>query len=136
MKKLLLILIAGSLFIGCSKNIQETPQQKQKIADAMKLAIDTIKEYDLVSDGSIKKNENDFSLALIVNESTNSIKAKELGESFVRQLKSLIPSSIEPNSSKDIGSGNYNYLIGVYGNITNNKICMGAKASSARKITW
>ena len=76
MKKLLLILIVGSLFIGCSKHIQETPQQKQKIADAMKLAIDTIKEYDLVSDGSIKKNENDFSLALIVNESTNSIKAK------------------------------------------------------------
>ena len=102
----------------------------------MKLAIDTIKEYDLVSDAAIEKKENDFSLALIVNESTNSIRAKELGENFVRLLKSLIPSSIEPNSSKDIGSGNYNYLIGVYGNTTNNKICMGAKASSARKITW
>ena len=135
MKRLWLILPV-LLIVGCSKNIQETPQQKQKIADAMKLAIDTIKEYDLVSDAAIEKKENDFSLALIVNESTNSIRAKELGENFVRLLKSLIPSSIEPNSSKDIGSGNYNYLIGVYGNTTNNKICMGAKASSARKITW
>jgi len=137
-KHLFIFLLVGVCFWGCSSTSEpeETPVQKEKIEKAIMLSIETTKSEDMVLDAAITKEGRTFSLSIIVNESTNSILAKNLGENFVRQLKALIPNSIEPNPMNDIGSGNYNYIVGVYGNLTKEKICMGAKASSSRNIRW
>ena len=111
------------------------PSVSKAISDAKELAISTIQYYDFVYDAAISEKSGDYSLVLIVNDGISVSKAKELGENFVRLFKSHIPSYIEPNPTKNIGSGNYNYLIGVYGQ-SNKKICFGAKASNARSISW
>ena len=137
MKKYLFIILF-ICFWGCSSSSEpeETQVQKKKIQNAISLSIETTKSEDMVIDAAITKEGRTFSLSIIVNESTNSILAKNLGENFIRQLKALIPNSIEPNPMNDIGSGNYNYIVGVYGNLTKEKICIGAKASSSRNIRW
>ena len=58
--------------------------------------------------------------------------ARQLGDHFVRMLKSF---SDDDPPGKTIGSGKYDYLIGVY--YPNEKaITQGAKARFADRITW
>lgn len=95
-------------------------------------AIDTIMGYDLVRDAAISQNGRDLSLAIIVNDAASEEYAKQLGDNFVRLVKTFGP---EESPDKEIGAGIYNYLIGIY-TPTEKTIAQGAKARFATRISW
>jgi len=97
-----------------------------------KMAIDVIKEYNLVRDAAISKDGDIFNLVIIVDYSISKEYAKNLGDGFVRSLKTFFD---DTPPGKEIGKGKYNYIIGVY--YPNGKeVVMGAKASSSPRMSW
>lgn len=111
---------------GIAKDVpQLTDEQKE-------LAISSIEGYSEVQDAAINQDGKQLSLAIVVGYATNKETAKDLGDSFVRLVKSFGP---EDNPEKEIGPGLYDYLIGVY-YPDKSQIALGAKCSSCRKITW
>jgi len=100
--------------------------------EAKNLAISGIKNYDEVTDAAIVQDDKTLSLVLIVRYSTNKEKAKKLGENFIRMVKTF---SDDNNPGKEIGSGEYDYLITVaYPN--QSVIAQGAKARISNHISW
>lgn len=96
------------------------------------MAINVIEEHRGARDAAISQNNYELSLAIIVDYGVSKAEAKDLGENFVRSVKTF---SKDEAPGQEIGSGVYDYLIGVY--YPNKKqIVMGAKSSIARKITW
>lgn len=86
----------------------------------------------LIRDASIGQDGDDLSLVLVVGNAINEQYAKELGDNFVRMLKSLGP---DDPPGQAIGPGKYNYLIGVYFP-DGQRLALGAKASNGQRITW
>ena len=85
-----------------------------------------------VLDVGISQSGSDISLVLIVQARTSTSRARDLGENFVRMYKSL---SDDDPPGRSIGTGRYNYLIGVY--YPNKKpVASGAKVSFADRISW
>jgi hypothetical protein len=96
------------------------------------MAVNAIMDDPAVKDAAITQEGRTLSLALIVGEATSEPHAKEIGERFVRLVKTF---SKDTAPGKEIGDGVYDYLIGVYypGRI---ELAMGAKVAPARSITW
>ena len=114
--------------------IKEEPVKDSiKLSDDMKiLAITGINGYPEVKESAITQKEKQISLVAIVNFGTSKTKAKELGENFVRMVKTL---SKDTPPEKEIGEGIYDYLITVaYPNET--VVAMGAKVSFSPVVTW
>ncbi len=101
-------------------------------------AIDQIKAYPEVLDAAITQDSLDLSLAIIVLSDTSEARAEELGDAFVRLVKTfglLDSDKSEPAPGEEIGEGIFNYLITVaYPDQT--IIVQGAKVSFATHITW
>lgn len=96
------------------------------------LAIETIKDYPRVRDAAVVQDGSDLTLAIIVDYATSEEYAKELGDNFVRLVKTF---SEDESPHKRIGKGIYNYLVGVY--YPNEElVVMGAKSSTSDHITW
>jgi hypothetical protein len=121
----LLLLISAITLVTATDAPQLTDEQKE-------LAINGIKAYDEVRDAGISQDGEKLSLALFVNYATNEAAAKDLGDSFVRMVKSF---SSDTPPEKEIGPGIYSYLIGVY-YPDQTQVALGAKCSSCRSITW
>ena len=95
------------------------------------MAIEGIKGYEKVLDAAIKQEGRDLSLVVIVAFGTTEEQAKEMSDNFVRMVKSFGPDS---PPGKEIGTGIFDYLIGVY--YPNEAlIAMGAKVRSSKHIT-
>lgn len=92
--------------------------------EAKSMAINAIMESPEVIDAAVVQEDGTLSLVVVVNRATSKSRAKEIGEKFVRLVKSF---------SKDTGI--YDYMIGVYypGKV---KVVFGAKANIADHITW
>ena len=74
-----------------------------------------------------------LSLVLIVNPSITKARAKEMGDNFVRMVKSF---GAGPSPTKIIGRGIYDYMIGVYSPYDkSNPIVLGAKVSTSPRIS-
>ena len=101
-------------------------------ARAKNLAIQSIKQQPLVLDAAISQDGNTFSLVLVVNRATNQTGARQLGDNFVRMLKTF---SDDDNPGREIGQGKYDYLIGVYYS-DRTQVALGAKAAGATRIRW
>ncbi len=95
-------------------------------------AINTVTGNPEAREAAITQQERVLSLVVIVNRGTSKTRAKDIGDGFVRLAKTF---SNDVNPGKEIGSGIYDYLIGVYfpGSV---KVVSGAKASNARRIMW
>ena len=100
--------------------------------DAKNMAISVIKDYPLVRDAAIIQDGRKLSLVIIVSYATSEEHAKELGDNFVRLVKTF--SEDEP-PKKEIGEGIYDYLIGVY-YPNEEEVALGAKVSFSPHITW
>ena len=100
--------------------------------NAKSMAIDGIKGYSGVRDAAINQDGKKLSLVIIVGYATSEDYSKEMGDNFVRMVKSF---SQEPSPGKEIGKGDYDYLVGVY-YPDETLVVMGAKASSSDHITW
>ena len=112
-----------------SKTSNKIPRINQK---TKKMAANVIENYPLVIDTAIKQEGRDISLVIVVNGSISKQRAKELGDNFVRLIKTFSKDKVP---GEKIGDGIYNYLIGVYDPEENN-IVLGTKVYTAEQITW
>ena len=111
---------------------EEKPPPPQVTAQEKQMAIDMIKEYEEVKDAAISQENETLSLVVIVEYGTSKVQAREMGDNFVRLVKTFTQ-DISPE--KEIGEGIYDYIIGVY--YPNQKeIATGAKSSIGGNITW
>ena len=96
------------------------------------MAVLAIQEYAEVRDAAINEEGDAYSLVLVVAGGTSTERAKELGDNFVRMVKSLGP---DDSPGQEIGSGIYDYLIGIcYPD--GEQVALGAKAKISTQITW
>ena len=126
----LVMLFAGLwLVVGCSSDSpQPSLTGQQKTA-----AINQITALDEVVDALIEQpNKKTLSLAVTVNFGTSRDRARDVGESFVRMVKSLGPDNAP---GQQIGSGIYDYEITVlYPDRTT--VVQGSKVHGVTRISW
>lgn len=126
----LVMLFAGLwLVVGCSSDgPQPSLTGQQKTA-----AINQITALDEVVDAFIEQpNKKTLSLAVTVNFGTSKDRARDVGESFVRMVKSLGPDNAP---GQQIGSGIYDYEITVlYPDRTT--VVQGSKVQGVTRISW
>ena len=124
------MLFAGLwLVVGCSSDgPQPTLTGQQKTT-----AVNQITALDDVVDALIEQpNEKTLSLAVIINFGASKDRARDVGESFVRMVKSLGPDNAP---GQQIGSGIYDYEITVlYPDRTT--VVQGAKVQDVTQISW
>lgn len=94
--------------------------------------INTMKEEDNVIDAVLSQKGSKIELVLTVEDKTSKKRAKELGESYVRLVKTF---SMDINPNKKIGKGIYNYYFRV-NNPNKEIIITGIKENLAELITW
>ena len=122
------ILMVILLAISCGPSAPPPQITEEQI----NLAVQGIKEYPDVQDAAVYQEGKKLSLVVIVDYGTSEERAKELGDNFVRMVKTFGP---EPAPSKEIGEGMFDYKIGVaYPN--EEIVAIGAKVSFADHITW
>ena len=95
--------------------------------------IETIEQYAEVREAAISQKSYDLSLALIVGPATSKERARQLGDNFVRVVKSMAPAETPP--AKEIGPGKYHYLVTV-AKAGQQVIAVGAKDAAARRLSW
>lgn len=108
------------------------PSAPAMSASAMQMASDTIELEADVIDASISQEGEKLALAIIVRNGTSKGRAQQLGDNFVRMAKTFGPDS---NPSKEIGRGQYDYLVGVR-SVDGTDIARGAKLGFSPRITW
>lgn len=127
------ILALLPLFAACA------PEAAPTITEVGKnTAIDQIKAYPEVLDADLVQDGYTLSLAIIVPAATSQARAKELGEAFVRLVKTfglMDSGKSEPAPGKEIGEGIFDYLITV-ASPGQTIIVQGAKVREATHITW
>ena len=96
------------------------------------LAISSISQSPEVIDAAILQDGDKLSLVLVVKSTTTNARAKELGDNFVRQVKALSP---DDSPSASIGTGVYNYIVGIVRPDTS-YIAQGVKGKSMKNIDW
>ena len=101
-------------------------------ASARQLAIDGISNDPEVLDVALSQDGEVLNLVLVVNASTSESRAKELGDNFVRMVKTF---SSDSPPGREIGRGSFAYLVGVY-TPTETQIAIGAKDRTSTRITW
>ena len=100
---------------------------------AKQRAIHAIQQYPEVREAAITQKGRDVVLVVIVDHATSKARAKQLGDNFMRLVKTF--SDAEPSPGVEIGRGVYGYLIGVY-TPAKKRIALGAKVRTAPHITW
>jgi len=95
-------------------------------------ATQKIKQQNEIIDAVIMQNDAKVKLVLTVREGTTKERAKELGESFVRLIKTFCR---DHNPNKEIGIGVYDYMIEVY-YPDKNELAIGIKDCMNKSISW
>ena len=110
-----------------------TPVPTRSVDEVAAMAVPTIVGYPRVRDAAVGQDGKTLNLVLIVDYATDPGYAQQLGDNFVRLTKSLLQDGETP--SERIGTGEYDYLIGVY--YPNEKsVVMGAKSRTSDRISW
>jgi len=126
-KRILLLSIIAIIFVvGCGSPPKEITDT------ARDMAINSITQHEEVRDAAVEQKGADVSLVIIVDYSTSPDRARQLGDNFVRLVKTF---SEDESPQKEVGTGIYNYLVGVYyPNIE--EVVLGAKDKTSPHITW
>ena len=119
---------------GGTSVAQESPDPTAPIltASARQTAIGAISQYPEILDVGLSQDGEVLSLVLVVNGSISESRARELGDNFVRLVKTF---SSDSSPGIEIGLGSFDYLVGVY-TPTETEIALGAKSRNATRITW
>ncbi len=122
-----------------ARNTPDTPERPRptatptvSVADIRDIVIASIEDYPRVRDAAISQDGKQLSLVIIVDYATDPDYAQELGDNFVRVTKSLLR---DGGVGQRIGSGKYDYLIGVY-YPDEREVALGAKVNSSDRISW
>ena len=125
------LVLAGAFGgIGCAP--RECPDFPE---DVREMLIASIEDHPEVADAAVSIRPDrpcEISLALVVTHRLIEPEAQALGDSFIRLVKSLGP---DTSPGQSIGSGTYDYLIGIYMQ-DETQLALGAKVSAAERITW
>ena len=134
-----LIFLLTIVLMGCSS---EKEKVLPKISDeAIEMAKDQIKS-DFVGDTSIKIDDDEIILGIIVSPSANEDFSKDVGERFARLLASFVSAT---NKDVDLKSPTNESLGEIYdyydlhiivGTGPENVIVHGAKSSGSRVLVW
>jgi hypothetical protein len=135
-----LFVIGGNLLLGDEEIEPRTEARQPSVspdepiltASARQLATDAISGYPEVLDVDLRQDGLDLNLVLVVNASTSESRARELGDNFVRLVKTF---SSDSPPDREIGRGSFSYLVGVY-TPTQTQIALGAKSRNATRVTW
>lgn len=131
-KWIYVFLIIGIIVIrqvACNTD-KEIPQISQYAIDE---SISIIKEYKQVKDAGITQKEDKLSLVVIMSYGTTVAYAKNIGDNFVRLIKSY--NEIEEGPHKEIGEGVFEYAIFVV-DPNEKDIASGIKLASQKDIIW
>ena len=109
-----------------------TPTPVVSVQDIQAMAISSIETQPMVVEAAISQDGNEISLVLIVGYAIDRTHAEQLADSFLRMTKSLLKDGAP---GKDIGPGEYDYVIGVY-YPNEDQIALGAKSRGSSQITW
>ena len=101
--------------------------------DVIEMAVLGIEQYDDVLEASIAQDGEDLSLAIKVPYAMSAERARQLGDNFVRMVKTISKDGEAPGTA--IGRGEYDYLITVF-MPNGSPIAQGAKVGSSPRITW
>ncbi len=114
-------------------SVRVTPYVSSRPASSVNSMVkSSIEANREVIDSAIRRQGQQVSLVLIVRSATNTARARQLGENFLRMYKSL---SDDNPPGQSIGRGKYDYIVGVY--YPNKKpVATGAKASIADRMSW
>ena len=114
-------------------SVRVTPYVSSRPASSVNSMVkSSIEANREVIDSAIRRQGQQVSLVLIVRSATNTARARQLGENFLRMYKSL---SDDNPPGQSIGRGKYDYIVGVY--YPNKKpVAIGAKASIADRLSW
>ena len=125
--------IESSYIAEFFRQIETTSFLFPEIKEEEKLEIiNTIKEENNVIDAVLTQQRSNIKLVLTVENKTSKERAKELGESYIRLVKTF---SRDINPNKKIGKGIYNYFVRV-NNPNKEIIITGIKENTAEFITW
>lgn len=102
-------------------------------AETREIVLVTIGSNPGVLDAAISQEGENISLVIVVGAATSEQYARQLGENFVRQFKSM---SQDDSPGKDVGTGMFNYTVQVVGMPGEKVIAQGAKVSFSNKISW
>lgn len=100
--------------------------------DERQMAVDTIELEADVIDAAVSQSGRKLTLALVVRSGMSEGRARQLGDSFVRLVKTFGP---DDSPSSEIGRGRYDYLVGVQ-TIDGARIATGAKDATSPRIAW
>jgi hypothetical protein len=121
------VLLTIVAIVACNEGPPPTLTEEQET-----LAIQSIRGYTEVLDAAVGQDGRTLSLAVVVAVATSKERAKELGDNFVRLVKSFGP---DEAPGTDIGDGDFDYLIAVaYPDET--IIARGAKSRGSSRISW
>lgn len=133
-----LLVLTGVILLGIlAANLRTDDRTPETVPQAVSgekinLSVQTITGYSEVVDAAVTQDEDRLSLVLVVEPNTSVERAQALGDNFVRQVKLHGPDS---NPSKEIGDGEYDYLVGVY-SPDETLITQGIKAASSDQVRW
>ena len=102
-------------------------------AETRQIVLETIGASPGVLDAAISQDGEYISLVLVVGAATSEQYAKQLGENFVRQFKTL---SQDDPPRNQVGTGIFNYTVKVVGSPGQKVIAQGAKVSFSDRISW
>ena len=96
------------------------------------MILSTIRGYSWVRDAAISQDGSRVNLVLIVDYIIDPDYARQLGDNFVRLAKTFLK---DDPPGKVIGTGKYDYLVGIY--YPNEKqLALGAKSRVSDRISW
>ena len=101
-------------------------------ASSESMILSTIRGYSLVRDAAISQDGSRVNLVLIVDYAIDPDYARQLGDTFVRLAKSFLE---DDPPGKAIGTGKYDYLIGIY-YLNEKQLALGAKSRVSDRISW
>ena len=104
-----------------------SPIPTVSVGDIKGMVIPNIVNQEVVIDAAMTQDGKTVNLVLVVSYAINMSYAQQLSENFVRMTKSLLK---DGEVGKEIGRGEYDYLIGVY-YPNEDLVGMGAKARAS-----
>ena len=108
------------------------PASAGPAAQTESLAVSELENQARVRDAAASLDGRKYTLVIVVDYATSESYAKQLGDNFVRLIKSF---SDDDAPGQSIGRGKYDYVVGVY-YPNEERLVLGAKSRAADRISW
>ena len=126
----------GTAFVGLFTDEEEEPAPVVPLLLSnveREQALAQMQGHPTVLAATIEQRGRTVALALVVPPSTPVETARELGDDFLRMVRTLVPATPVPGG--DIRPGDYDYIIGVR-TPTETELAVGGRPTTSPRITW